>query len=275
MLKGISKLPGRLPKVQELIGQLKEIYDYREMLRNMVLKDLRTRYKGSVLGFLWTFLNPLLMLAIYSFVFSSIMKSDIPNFPMFILVALLPWNYFSQAILQGARSIVNNGELLKKVYFPREILPLSVIGSNLINYLLTLVILIPALWISGVHTTTALFSFPVVLVIQSMLIFPIVMLASLGVPYLRDLEHILNVLMMIYFYLTPVLFPVSFIPEQFRWIFDYNPMTPIINAYRDLFLFGQWPDFGTLLPMLLVLLVLNTVIAVIFSVLQRNVVEEV
>ncbi|MBA9086024.1 ABC-type polysaccharide/polyol phosphate export permease/surface polysaccharide O-acyltransferase-like enzyme [Fontibacillus solani] len=275
MLRGISKLPGRLPKVQELIGQLKEIYDYREMLRNMVLKDLRTKYKGSVLGFLWTFLNPLLMLAIYSFVFSSIMKSDIPDFPMFILVALLPWNYFSQAILQGARSIVNNAELLKKVYFPREILPLSVIGSNLINYLLTLVILIPALWISGIHITTAVFSFPIVLFIQSMIIFPIVMLSSLGLPYLRDLEHILNVLMMICFYLTPVLFPVSFIPVEFRWIFDYNPMTPIINAYRDLFLYGQWPDFGALLPMLLVLIVLNTVIAVVFSVLQRNVVEEV
>ncbi|MNJ69363.1 Teichoic acid translocation permease protein TagG [compost metagenome] len=116
----------------------------------MVLKDLRARYKGSVLGFLWTFLNPLLMLGIYSFIFSSIMKSDIPNFPMFILVALLPWNYFSQAITQGARSIINNADLLKKVYFPREILPLSVIGSHLINYLFTLAILIPALWLSGV-----------------------------------------------------------------------------------------------------------------------------
>ncbi|MBW7475543.1 acyltransferase family protein [Paenibacillus oenotherae] len=271
----VMQFSSRMPKVKELLAHIKEIYDYREMFRNMVLKDLRARYKGSVLGFFWTFLNPLLMLGIYSFIFSSIMKSDIPNFPMFILVALLPWNYFSQAITQGARSIINNAELLKKVYFPREILPLAVIGSNLINYLFTLAILIPALWLSGVQLTTALIAFPIVLLIQSLLIAPIVMLASLGTAYLRDLEHILQVGIMIFFYLTPVLFPVSFIPEPFRWIFDYNPMTPIIDAYRDLFLYGQWPDFGGLLPMLLVLVVLNTAMAAVFSLLQRNVVEEV
>lgn len=274
-LRKVMKLSSRMPKVRELLTHIKEIYDYREMFRNMVLKDLRARYKGSVLGFFWTFLNPLLMLGIYSFIFSSIMKSDIPNFPMFILVALLPWNYFSQAITQGARSIINNAELLKKVYFPREILPLAVIGSNLINYLLTLAILIPALWLSGVQLTTALFAFPIILLIQSLLIAPIVMLASLGTAYLRDLEHILHVGITILFYLTPVLFPVAFIPEPFRWIFDYNPMTPIIHAYRDLFLYGQWPDFGGLLPMILVLVVLNTAIVAIFSLLQRNVVEEV
>lgn len=181
---------------------------------------------------------------------------------------------FLETGILGYRQTEPNAIVMPGLPLPREILPLSVIGSNLINYFLTLVILIPALWISGVHLTTALFSFPVVLFIQTLLIFSIVMLVSLGVPYLRDLEHILNVLMIIFFYLTPVLFP-SFIPEPFRWIFDYNPMTPIINAYRDLFLYGQWPDFGTLLPMLLVLIVLNTAIAVVFSVLQRKVVEEV
>lgn len=274
-LKEMLKLSGRMPGMKAQLRHLKEMYDYREMLRNLVLKDLRTRYKGSVLGFFWTFLNPLLMLAIYSFVFSFIMKADIPNFPMFILVALLPWNYFSQAVLQGARSMINNADLLKKVYFPREMLPLSVIGSNLINYLFTLAILIPALWLSGIQFTTALFAFPVVLLLQSMLILPVIMLASLGTVYFRDLEHILGVAVTICFYLTPVLYPVTLIPEAFRWIFDYNPMTPIINAYRDLFLYGQWPDFGSLLVMFLVLAVVNAAVAAVFSLLQRNVVEKV
>lgn len=269
------KLWDRIPKSNVFFLPVKEIYAYREMLWNMVQKDLRSRYKGSVLGFLWTFLNPLLMLGIYSFVFSSIMKSDIPNFPMFILVALLPWNYFSQAITQGARSMINNADLLKKVYFPREVLPLSVIGSSLINYLFTLVILIPALWLSGVQLTYSLTAFPVVLLLQTMLLIPIVMLVSLGTVYLRDLEHILTVIITIMFYATPVLFPVSFIPEKFRWVFDYNPMTPVIHAYRDLFLYGQWPDMEVLLPMLFVLLAVNIAVLAVFSWLQRHVAEEV
>ncbi|WP_240415740.1 acyltransferase family protein [Paenibacillus periandrae] len=274
-LKASFKLAIRFRNEWDSIHPLKEIYQYREMLRNMVLKDLRTRYKGSALGFLWTFMNPLLMLGIYTAVFSFIMKADIPHFPMFILVALLPWNFFSQSITGGARSMINHAELMKKVYFPREVIPLSVIGSNLINYLLTLVILIPALWLSGIPLTVTLSGFPIILLAQTLIIFPIVMFAALATVYLRDLEHILNVLMMVGFYLTPVLFPVSLIPSSYRWLFEYNPMTTIIDAYREIFLYGQWPDFGVILPMLLVLVVVNAVALAVFALLQKHVVEEV
>ncbi|WP_372007168.1 acyltransferase family protein [Paenibacillus chitinolyticus] len=274
-LKEIFKLAVRIFEERNSIHPLKDIYQYREMLRNMILKDLRTRYKGSALGFLWTFMNPLLMLGVYAAVFSFIMKADIPHFPLFILVALLPWNFFSQSISGGARSLVNHAELMKKVYFPREVIPLSVIGSNLVNYLLTLIILIPALWLSGIPLTATLSAFPIILLAQTLLILPIVMLSALGTVYLRDMEHIVNVLMVVWFYLTPVLFPLSLIPGSFRWVFDYNPMTPIIDAYRDIFLYGQWPDFGTLLPMLFVLTVVNMGILAVFSLLQKHVVEEV
>ncbi|QAV21731.1 ABC transporter permease [Paenibacillus chitinolyticus] len=274
-LKEIFKLAVRIFEERNSIHPLKDIYQYREMLRNMILKDLRTRYKGSALGFLWTFMNPLLMLGVYAAVFSFIMKADIPHFPLFILVALLPWNFFSQSISGGARSLVNHAELMKKVYFPREVIPLSVIGSNLVNYLLTLIILIPALWLSGIPLTATLSAFPIILLAQTLLILPIVMLSALGTVYLRDMEHIVNVLMVVWFYLTPVLFPLSLIPGSFRWVFDYNPMTPIIDAYRDIFLYGQWPDFGILLPMLFVLTVVNMGILAVFSLLQKHVVEEV
>ncbi|MFS0838718.1 acyltransferase family protein [Paenibacillus sp. 1P03SA] len=273
--KEIFKLAARIYEERESIRPLRDIYQYREMLRNLVLKDLRTRYKGSALGFLWTFMNPLLMLGVYAAVFSFIMKADIPHFPLFILVALLPWNFFSQSVTGGARSLLNHAELMKKVYFPREVIPLSVIGSNLVNYLLTLIILVPALWLSGIPFASTLSAFPLILLVQTLLILPIVMLTALGTVYLRDLEHIVNVIMVVWFYLTPVLFPLSLIPDSFRWIFDYNPMTPIISSYRDIFLYGQWPDFGLLLPMLLVLIVINAGVLAVFSLLQKHVVEEI
>lgn len=253
----------------------KEIYPYREMLRNLIWKDLRMRYKGSALGFLWTFINPLLMLSIYVAVFSLIMKADIPHFPLFILTALLPWNFFSQSVTGGARSLIHHAELIKKVYFPREVIPLSVVGSHLINYLFTLLILLPALLLDGIPLTWTLLAFPLVLLIQTLLILPITLLAAVGTVYLRDLEHILGVLMTVGFYLTPVLFPLSLIPASYRGIFVYNPMTSIVDAYRAIFLYGQWPDWGTLLAMLGILVIVNAGAFRLFAQLQGRVAEEV
>lgn len=253
----------------------KEIYPYREMLRNLIRKDLRMRYKGSALGFLWTFINPLLMLSIYVAVFSFIMKADIPHFPLFILTALLPWNFFSQSVTGGARSLIHHAELLKKVYFPREVIPLSVVGSNLINYLLTLIILIPALGLDGIALTVKLSAFPLILLTQILLILPIALLAAILTVYLRDLEHILGVLMTIGFYLTPVLFPLSLIPESYRAVFEHNPMTRIVDAYRAVFLYGQWPDFASLLWMLLILVFVNIAAFRLFARLQQRAAEEV
>lgn len=139
--------------------QIREVYFYREMLKNLVSKELRARYKGSVLGFLWTFFNPLLMLIVYSVVFSFIMRIETENYAMFLFVALLPWNFLSSSIMQGAASLVQNGSLIKKIYFPREILPLSIVIANLINYLLSLFILIPALIFFKIKITPAILSF--------------------------------------------------------------------------------------------------------------------
>ncbi|MFD1884903.1 acyltransferase family protein [Paenibacillus wenxiniae] len=274
-LQESGKLVIRLWQEKDSLPSPVEIYRYREMLRNMILKDLRTRYKGSMLGFLWTFMNPLLMLCIYTAVFSFIMKANIPHFPLFILIGLLPWNFFSQSITGGSRSMIHHADLMKKLYFPRAIIPLSVVGSNLINYLFTLMILIPALWLDGISLTPALISFPVVLILQTLLILPIVMVASLATVYFRDLEHILGVMMLVGFYLTPILFPLSFIPAAYRWLFEYNPMTTIVQAYREMFLYGQWPQIDLLWPIFLIVCGVNVIVFVVFALLQKNVAEEV
>lgn len=255
--------------------QLKEIYAYREMLRNLVAKELRARYKGSVLGFLWTFFNPLLMLIVYSMVFSFVMRAQIENYAMFLFVALLPWNYLSASVLQGATSLVQNGALIKKIYFPREVLPLSIVLTNLVNYLLSLFILIPALLAFKIKLTAALLALPAVLLVQTMLVASLAFLVAVANVYFRDLEHIVGILMTVWFFLTPVLYPVDLIPPEARPFFNLNPATPLMEAYRAIFFYGHWPDWVALGKLAVALSVLMVASLWVFDKFKRNIAEEI
>lgn len=245
------------------------------MLLNLVAKELRARYKGSVLGFFWTFFNPLLMLIVYSVVFSFLMRSTIKNYAMFLFVALLPWNYLANSILQGAVCLVHNASLIKKVYFPREVLPLSVVLANLVNYLLSLFILVPALLIFRVKLTAAVLAFPVILALQTLLVTGITLLVSVGNVYFRDLQHIMGVLLTVWFFLTPVIYPSEMVPWELQKFFALNPAGPIIEAYRDVFFYGRWPDWGHLGYLTLASIVFFFLSLYIFDRLQRAVAEEI
>lgn len=145
---------------------LREIYSYREMLISLVRQDLRGRYKGSVLGFFWTFLNPLLQLVVYTFVFSAIMKTDIEDYYLFLFVAFVPWLFFSTSVSGGARAVLNRQDLVKKIYFPRQILPISFVTSSFINMILSFVVVFGALIVSGrgIAWGKLIFLIPVMLV---------------------------------------------------------------------------------------------------------------
>ncbi|ADL07264.1 ABC transporter permease [Thermosediminibacter oceani] len=255
--------------------RLKEIYAYREMLKNLVSKELRARYKGSILGFFWTFFNPLLMLIVYSFVFSFIMRSAIEKYTMFLFVALLPWNYLSGSIIQGAASLVANASLIKKVYFPRELLPLSVVLSNLVNYLLSLLILIPALLLFKIRLTWALLAFPLVLLVETILVASLTLLVSVGNVYFRDLEHITGVFMTVWFFLTPVVYSTEMAPPNAKKFFALNPAAHIVEAYRDIFYKGIWPDWNALLYVGLSCLILFCISLLAFQRWQQAVAEEI
>jgi lipopolysaccharide transport system permease protein len=261
--------------VLQVWEQIKEIYLYREMLRNLVSKEIRARYKASVLGFLWTFANPLLTLAVYSFVFSVVMKSGIQHYSMFLFVALLPWNYLSMSIIQGTASLVQNVSLVKKIYFPRVILPLSMVLANMINYLLGLIILIPALALFHIRFTIALVAFPVVLVVETLLVTALTLIVAVGNVYFRDLEHIIGIFIMLWFFLTPIVYSIDTIPANLHIFFNFNPASPIIEAYRAIFLYGKWPDWVTLGWLAFVLFLLLLVCWFAFMRLQRTVAEEI
>lgn len=215
-----------------MIQQIKEIYQYREMFKNLVAKELRARYKGSVLGFLWTFINPLMMLVVYSIVFSFVMRVQIEHYSMFLFVGLLAWNYLANSAQMGVSSIVAGGGLIKKTYFPREILPLASVVANLINYILSLLILIPALLVVKVPLTLALVAFPVILLIQTLMVAGLALLLAAVCVYFRDLEHITGVFLMAWFFFTPILYSMEMVPAEVRGLFVLNPMAPLIIAYR-------------------------------------------
>ncbi len=225
---------------------LKEIWDYRTMISSLVKRDLRGRYKGSVLGFFWTFLNPLLQLLVYTFVFSVIMRAGIEDYYLFLFVALVPWTFFSTSVAGGAGCITSQQNLVNKIYFPREVLPISYVLSQLINMLLSFIVVIAVLLISGKGANLAVWWYlPIIILQETLLAFGLTMLFSGITVYFRDMQFFLNIIMMAWQFISPVMYTVDMVPERFRGIFYLNPMTPIIVAYRDVFYYKQAPELHT------------------------------
>jgi ABC-2 type transport system permease protein len=234
-------------RVFVLIADIKEIWRYRDMLINLVRRDLRSRYKGSVLGFLWTFVNPLLQLIVYALVFPHVLRVNIENYTLFLFVALLPWIFFSTSVLGATTSIVNGANLVTKIYFPRMILPLSVICTNLMNYLFSLVIVFPVLLISGTALSWNVLWLPVVLLVEFVFILGLgLFFSALHVKY-RDIEHIMGIVVFSWFYLTPIIFPIEVFPEWVASLLYYNPMTSVITSIRNVLLYAGQPDWPWLL----------------------------
>ncbi|MTI53317.1 ABC transporter permease [Geosporobacter ferrireducens] len=260
-----------------MFKEIKEIYSYRGMLYNLVKKDLRTRYKGSALGFLWTFLNPLLMLVVYTLVFSTIMRVNVENYPMFLFVALMPWIFFANSVQISSQTILGNSSLVKKIYFPREILPLALVIGGLVNYLLTFIVIILALNFFGfnIQWLKVLLNIPLILIIQSVLVYGFCLLFSSLNVYFRDLEHILGIVIMAWVYITPVLYPVELIPENYTFVYKLNPMSSIIIAYRDVLYYGKNPNYKDLFIILIVSLIIYQIGKAVFNKLKKGFAEEI
>lgn len=232
-----------------ILGIFKEIYEYRQMIYSLVKKDLRGRYKGSVLGFLWTFINPLLQLIVYSIVFSSVMRvTNVEKYYIFLFVVLIPWNFFASSVTGGCNSIVGNKNLITKIYFPREVIPFSYVTSCFVNMLLCFIVIFLVLIISGVGVSLlAVLWLPLVFVIEYFLCLGFSLIVSSVTVYFRDLEHILGIVMMAWMYFTPVIYSINDIPPHWKKIFMLNPMCHIITAYRDILYYKQLPDISSLL----------------------------
>lgn len=253
----------------------KKIYNYRELLKTNVKKEIRGRYKNSILGVVWSFLNPLLQLAVYAVIFGALLAGGDPTYHIYICVALIPWTYFTTAITQSAFTIIGNGDIIKKVYFPREILPLSTATSGLVNYFISVPIILIFLLFSGIGFSFNILWLPLIAITQYILTIGIILITSAIDVYVRDAEYIINFIVTMMFYATPVLYSTSLFPEKYRWLLYLNPMTTIINCYRDIFYYKQCPHFLALFGVLVVSIILLIIGVLIFRKLKKGFAEEV
>ena len=252
----------------------KELYQYREFLKTSIKKEFRGKYKKSFLGVLWSFINPLLQLLVYALVFPHIMRVQVENYTMFLVVVLIPWNFFSSTISQSTSIIIASTGIIKKVYFPRVILPIANVTSNLLNFIISSIIVIAALLISGIGIGESIIVFPLILLIQYILSLAISLLLSSVTVYIRDLEYFINVLMMLWFYVTPVLYSIDMIPDKFKNILMLNPMTLIITSYREILYYKRIPDLGPLLILGGICILLLIIGYLIFNKCEKKFAEE-
>lgn len=252
----------------------KELYNYRELLKTNIQKEVRGKYKGSWLGVLWTFLNPLLMLAVYAFVFPYILRVKVENYTIFMIVALIPWNFFTTAIQSGTGSVVANGNILKKVYFPREIIPISITTSQLVNFLITCIIMFAFILFSGVGFSIHILLMPLLILIQYLVTLALTFVLSALTVFVRDVDHFVSVALTLGFYATPIVYQASMLPEKFQWVLKFNPMAQLVEAYRSILYYHQVPDFSMITVWGILSVVFLVVGYKIFKHLEKSFVEE-
>ena len=229
-----------------MISLFRDIYEYRELIWAMALKELKIRYKRSVLGFMWALLNPALLMLVLTLVFSTIMRFPIPHYAIFLLSVLLPWTFFSQSLSYAVESIVTNGDLIKKVAVPKLVFPVAAVVSNIINLLLSLIplaILVPLLHHPFYWTWLYL---PVPLLALTIFTLGMTFFFAAANVYYRDVSHILQVVLSAWFYLTPIIYALDFIPEKRRWLFKLNPLIYVINGFRLAVYYGELPKWRSI-----------------------------
>jgi lipopolysaccharide transport system permease protein len=234
-----------------MFRNLRELYQYRGLLLSLTQRELKARYRGSLLGFLWTFLNPTMQMAVYSLLFSVWMRQKIEHYTYFVFIGLLPWIWFTSSVVGGSSAISDRRDLLTKVRFPAQVLPATVVTTNLCNFVFSLPLMVVMGIIFGVWPSWHMVAFPVVVLTQLCFTLAVVyVVAALNVTF-RDLQHIITNLMMLWFFITPVLYRVSTIPEKYRLVMLLaNPMAILMTSYQAMFYEHRLPDALPLLGLL-------------------------
>lgn len=241
-----------------MISSLANLIQYKELLINLTRKELKVKYKNSILGFFWSLLNPILMMLVFTFIFTIVLPiknvGGIKNFPLFFLAGFLPWNFFSATVTSSTISIVGNGPLIKKVFFPRELLPVSIGLANLINFALELSVFFLFVLATGLLSDSKYLGFYKYLPYLIILI-PILFVFTIGVSllisalnvYLRDIQHIIGILLMVTFYATPIIYPITLVPGAYSKAYKANPVTAIIESFHQVLHGVSHPSFILLL----------------------------
>lgn len=226
------------------MGQLlREFLKNRELIWTLALKELRVRYKRSALGFLWALLNPLLMMIILAIVFSTVMRIPVPKYAIFLMSTLLPWTFFSQALAYSVESIVGNGDLLKKVRIAKSVFPIAAVLSNVINFLLSMIPLLVLMLILRFPFHWTWIYLPVPLLSLVLFSLGCSFFFSVANVFFRDMTHIVQVLLSAWFYVSPVIYSLDFVPQRYHFFFRFNPMLYVLNGFRLSIYYGLLPSW--------------------------------
>jgi lipopolysaccharide transport system permease protein len=266
----------RWPAKRRLGDELADARRHRDLLQLLVQKDLKVKYKGTALGFIWSLLNPLLMMLVYTVVFSVLVRFEIKRYPVFLLSGLLPWNAFAAATTAATTSLVTNANLVRRVRFPLEFLPVTSVLSTLINLILSLGILVVFALAYRQPLGWPLLALPVLLLLQAVLTTGIALSLAALLVYFRDIEYLVGVVLMAYFFLTPIIYPLSILNgKRIAFFIELNPMTWLITSYQHVWHDNTWPDPIQLSAFAIFAFMALIVGRLVFRRLQRRFAEEV
>ncbi len=251
------------------------ILAYWELLSNLVARDLRTRYRGSVLGIFWSLLNPLLLMLVYTVVFSVIVRINIKPYPVFLLAGLVPWNAFAQTLTTATTSVTDNAGIVRKVFFPLEVLPLSAVLSTSVHLLISIGLLAALTLVFGVGIGLTILFLPLLLLFQILFTTGISLLLAGGQVYFRDVQYFLSVLITIWFFGTPIVYSIDLVPHRLRPFFEANPMAWLISSYQDIWFYHRPPGVLHLIGFAIVAVIVAVGGIMAYRAMSRRFAEEV
>ena len=232
-----------------MFHNLAALLRYRGLIQTLVTRDLKARYRGSVLGFFWSFINPLLLLLIYSFVFTTVLPGihppEMEPYALFMFCGILPWTWFSSSLLESSGTLIAGGNLIKKVLFPAEVLPIVTVLANMVHFFLGLPILaLFLIYYRRPLDPVELLWFPVIVLVQLVLTIGLALLISALTVHFRDIKDLLGNLLTLWFFATPIIYPMQQAPENMRWVLNLNPMAHLMISYQEVLFYvgphGHW-----------------------------------
>ena len=264
-----------------MLANLRQLIRHRRLIQTLVARELKARYRGSVLGFFWSFINPLLLLLVYTFVFSVVLPGfrgvDLEPYALFLFCGLLPWTWFSSALLESSNSLIAGGNLIKKVLFPAEILPIVSVLSNMFHFFFALPILaLYLVFYARPVQFTELIWFPVVVLVQCLLTLGCALALSALTVHFRDLRDLLGNLLTLWFFATPIIYPMTMLPAGGKVFMDLNPFAHLAISYQELLFYdGPFGHWRWLLALAVASMVLLVASYALFDRLRDSFAEEI
>src|SRR6187397_1199840 len=224
-----------------MLRNLATLFRYRGLIQSLVSRELKARYRGSALGFFWSFINPLMLLLVYSFVFATIMDqraNGLQHYELFLFCGLLPWTWFSSSLLESSSVLISGGNLIKKVLFPAEVLPIVTVLANMVHFFLGLPVLVGFLiYYQRPVDPLELLWFPVIVLVQLIFTIALALFLSALTVHFRDLKDLLGNVVQLWFFATPIIYPMHLAPPNMAWMLNLNPMTHIMRSYQQVLFF--------------------------------------